>query len=300
MNKKDKRKIPWNKGLKTGKQTKETIKKRSLSLMGHFVSEKTRMKISEAQKGEKAHNWKGGISFIKRKLKGRNKFYPDYKYKYSGNALNAMKIDKFKCIHCSSRNNLVVHHWNKDKKDNRIKNLITLCRSCHAKLHNINRDIGKQSKVPFRDGLRLAGQYLFTLRNAITGQITSRQMRFNLIPTTGRTMLANNLTDTSPDNTMLVSHVALGTGTSAPANGDTTLETETFRNAVASRTNGNNIAYITGFYGATEVTGTFREVGVFSDGSGAADSGILLSRVAINITKSNSESLTIDWSLTIQ
>jgi len=145
----------------------------------------------------------------------------------------------------------------------------------------------------------LKGEYKFTIRDAKTGRIKRIYRYSNIIPTVGRTMIANNLTDTSPDNTLLVSHVALGTGVTAPANGDTTLETESFRNAVASRTNGNNVAYITGFYGATEVTGTFREAGIFSDGSGAADSGILLSRVAINITKSNSETLTIDWTLTI-
>ena len=150
-----------------------------------------------------------------------------------------------------------------------------------------------------RSTIKLIGEYKFTIRDAKTGKIKRIYRYSNIIPTVGRTMLANNLTNASPDNTPLVSHVALGSGTDAPANEDTTLQTETYRNAVASRTNGNNIAYITGFYSATEVNGTFRETGIFSDGSGAADSGILLSRVAINITKSNSETLTIDWTLTI-
>ena len=112
-------------------------------------------------------------------------------------------------------------------------------------------------------------------------------------------MIANNLTDTTPDNVMYVKKVALGSGTNTPANGDTTLQTETYRNDVASRTNASNIGYVTGFFSSTEVSGTFREAGLFSDGTASANTGILVSRVAINITKSLSESLTIDWTLTI-
>lgn len=121
----------------------------------------------------------------------------------------------------------------------------------------------------------------------------------NLIPTVGRTMIADQLINSTPDNTPVVTHIALGTGVTAPANGDTILQTETYRNAVASKTNANNIAYITGFFNATEVTGTFREAAIFSDGTGSADTGILISRVAINITKSGTETLTLDWTLTI-
>jgi len=121
----------------------------------------------------------------------------------------------------------------------------------------------------------------------------------NIIPTVGRTMLANNLADASPDNTILASHVALGTGTTAPANGDTTLETETYRNVVASRVNVGNVAYITGFFTASEVSGTFEEAGIFCDGSGSVDTGILFSHVLTgSITKSGSETLTVDWTLT--
>lgn len=121
----------------------------------------------------------------------------------------------------------------------------------------------------------------------------------NLLPTVGRAMIANNLTDATPTNTPLVNKVELGTGTTAPANGDTDLETGTYRNDVASLTNANHVAYMTGFFGATETSGTFREAGLFSDGTATLGTGVLLSRVAINITKSTSETLTLDWELTI-
>lgn len=145
----------------------------------------------------------------------------------------------------------------------------------------------------------LKGHYRFTIRDSKTGKIKRVKEYFNLIPTVGRTLIANNLTSSSPDNDPRINYVALGTGTTAPANNDTTLETETYRNTVASETNANNVAYITGFFNATENDGTYKEVGLFADATGVADSGILFSRVAIDITKSNTETLTIDYTITI-
>ena len=122
----------------------------------------------------------------------------------------------------------------------------------------------------------------------------------NLIPTTGRAAIANNLTAVSPSPaSLLVNYVALGSNATTPANADTTLGTETYRNAIASRTNSSNIAYLTGFFSATETSGTYREVGLFINGTGSADSGTLFSHAAVNITKSTSETLTVDWTVTI-
>lgn len=45
--------------------------------------------------------------------------------------------DAFTCNVCGSEDKLIVHHkveWRKTK-DNRPENLVTLCRSCHAKIH---------------------------------------------------------------------------------------------------------------------------------------------------------------------
>lgn len=150
-----------------------------------------------------------------------------------------------------------------------------------------------------QEKVALKGIYTFTVRDAATGRIKRTYKYENLVPTVGRTMIANNLTNASPTNVMKITHAALGSGTNAPVNGDTTLQTETYRNAIASITNASNVGYATGFYTATETSGTYRECAIFSNGTGAANSGVLLSRVAINITKSTSETLTLDWTLTI-
>lgn len=145
----------------------------------------------------------------------------------------------------------------------------------------------------------MKGVYKFTLEDIYTGK--KRVFEYeNLIPTVGRTAIADHLTNASPSPASLrANYTALGSGTTAPANGDTQLQTETFRKAIASQTKSNNIAYMTAFYTAAEAVATHREAGVFINGTGTANSGTLFSRVAINITKSGTETLTIDYSITI-
>lgn len=121
----------------------------------------------------------------------------------------------------------------------------------------------------------------------------------NLNPTVGRTMIMNNLTDATPDNTMLIDYTSLGTGTNAPANGDTQLQTEVFRKVTASRSNASNVGYVSAFYTTTETSGTYRECGLHSNATATANSGILVVRAAINITKTTSQTLTIDHTLTL-
>lgn len=139
-----------------------------------------------------------------------------------------------------------------------------------------------------------------TVRDAITGKVKRVQEYHNIVPTVGRAAIAANMTSVSPTPAnILVNYCGVGTGTNAPANGDTQLQTEIFRNAVASRTSASNIAYITGFFAATEGVATLKEAGLFIAGTATANSGTLLSRVAINVTKSNTETLTLDWTITI-
>jgi len=146
----------------------------------------------------------------------------------------------------------------------------------------------------------MVGIWRFTIRDAVTGRIKRVQTYRNLLPTVGRAAIANHLTSATPSPAALrINKTALGTGVTAPANGDTQLQTETFRKDTASATNSNNVGFVTAFYTAPEVSGTFREAGLFINGTATVNSGTLFSRVAINITKTASETLTIDYTLTI-
>lgn len=153
--------------------------------------------------------------------------------------------------------------------------------------------------MELKEALKIRGHLRCTIRDAKTGKVKRVYEYDNILPTVGRQMLADNLTNGSPDNTPRITHVALGSDATAVANGDTILGTETYRNTVASQTNAGHIAYFTGFFDATETTGTYNEAGLFADGTGSADTGILFSHVNISITKSAVETLTIDWTVTI-
>ncbi|MFA6429769.1 MAG: hypothetical protein WCV84_04710 [Patescibacteria group bacterium] len=146
------------------------------------------------------------------------------------------------------------------------------------------------------DHLTLKGRVRLAVWNP-DGSLASEQIVDNLVVTAGRALLAQAFANPSID--VRVSHVELGTGTTAPANGDTVLETPSYRNAIASALNVSNVATLTGFFSATECNGTYREAGLFINGTGSLGTGTLLSRVAINITKSAIQTLTIEWAITL-
>lgn len=47
----------------------------------------------------------------------------------------AFKRDKYKCQCCGTKEHILAHHLDCDKKNNKILNLITLCLQCHFHLH---------------------------------------------------------------------------------------------------------------------------------------------------------------------
>lgn len=149
-----------------------------------------------------------------------------------------------------------------------------------------------------KDRLGFVGEYRFVLENVITGQREVHYYR-NVIPVVGRTMIANNLTSPVPSNTMLITHAALGSSTTAPIESQTILVSETYRNQIVSRTNSSNVAYASAFFNQTETTGTYREAAIFSNATSTPNSGVMMSRVSINVTKTNVQKLTIDWTLTL-
>lgn len=123
----------------------------------------------------------------------------------------------------------------------------------------------------------------------------------NIIPTAGRTVIAEWIVgDNTNDADNGANYGSLGDSNTAVANGDTTLGNETYRKATSSANNASNIAYLSNFYSATEVTGTFEEAGWHIDGTGTTDSGELLSHFLTGtITKTSVETLTVESQLTI-
>jgi len=151
-----------------------------------------------------------------------------------------------------------------------------------------------------KEGAKIKGIWKFTIRDAKTGELKRIYNYENLIPTAGRNNIAKALAgDLSAISETEINFTSLGSGVTAPANGDTTLETEVFRKAVASSTSSSNQLFVTAFYIAVEAVGTHREAGLHIDGTAGVDTGVLFSRVAINVTKTITETLTIDYTVTI-
>ena len=84
------------------------------------------------QKGENNPCWKGGHSI--------------YKKTYYESSKNR------KCSLCGSTHFLVVHHKDGNRENGKVSNLLLVCRSCHAKIHNLYQNLGLPKKNPLKTG----------------------------------------------------------------------------------------------------------------------------------------------------
>lgn len=127
------------------------------------------------------------------------------------------------------------------------------------------------------------------------GEIKDEQRVRNLVVDAGENHIADQLSSSPGQGAM--SHMAIGTGSTAAAFGDTTLGAETDRNALTSRTDSVNVVTYVGTWAAGDGTNSaLREAGIFN----AASNGTMLARaVYSNIDKQAGDTLTITWTVTI-
>lgn len=142
-------------------------------------------------------------------------------------------------------------------------------------------------EVPVEDNVRVV------LRGP-DGEVKQEETCHNLITTVGRNAIIEQL-DASPANAK-PSHMAIGTGTTAAAAGDTTLQTELDRNALTSKSVTGNVCTMVGDWPAGDGTGAVTEAGVLNAGSG----GDLYSRAVFSvINKGAGDTLEITWTYTL-
>ena len=127
------------------------------------------------------------------------------------------------------------------------------------------------------------------------GKLKHEDLVDNLVVDAGESHIADQLSSTPGGAAM--SHMAIGTGATAAAFGDTALGAETDRNALTSRTDATNVVTYVGTWAAGDGTNAaLREAGIFN----AASVGTMLARaVYSNIDKQAGDTLTITWTVTI-
>jgi hypothetical protein len=149
----------------------------------------------------------------------------------------------------------------------------------------------KERKM-FNDTVKLVGELRITVTNP-EGNVKHEVVVPNLVVTTGKEFIASRMVGTSSN---VMSHMAIGTGTTAAAVGDTTLGTEAGRVALTSSTaTSNSVAYVATFPAGTG-TGAITEAGIFN----ASSSGTLLCRTVFSvINKGAADTLGITWTVTV-
>lgn len=115
----------------------------------------------------------------------------------------------------------------------------------------------------------------------------------NLVVTTGLNYIVSRMKDATAT---AMSHMAIGSGSSAASAGNTALGTELGRVTLTSSTvSTNTIQYVASFPAGTG-TGTVYEAGILN----AASAGTMLCRTVFGlVTKDAGDSITITWTITV-
>jgi len=141
------------------------------------------------------------------------------------------------------------------------------------------------------ENIKITGEWLFYLDNYLV------KREKNLLVQAGLNYLASLLI---AENTNEMSiYLALGTGTTAAAAGDTTLENEGLRKIVSAKTRQGNMVRLRTYFLASEANNpSWTEFGIFLAGTDVRDSGVLLNRLVTPFSKSANTALTIEVRLT--
>ncbi len=129
------------------------------------------------------------------------------------------------------------------------------------------------------------------------GRLKDQRETDNLVVTAGKNHIADQLKSSPAQSAM--GWMAVGTGSTAPAAGDTLLGTEIDRNALTSRTASANVVTYVGDWAAGDATNSaIAEAGIFNIVT--ANTITMLARATFTaINKGASDTLKITWTVTI-
>ncbi len=138
----------------------------------------------------------------------------------------------------------------------------------------------------FESNLTLTGTLSISLNGEVVKEVP------NLVVTTGKNYVASRMKDATAT---AMSHMAVGTGSTAAAAADTALGSEAARVALTSTTvSTNTVSYVATFPAGTG-TASLTEAGILN----AASSGTLLCRTVFAVvSKGASDVMTVTWTIT--
>jgi hypothetical protein len=142
------------------------------------------------------------------------------------------------------------------------------------------------------DTLKVTGNLQVVLKDKDGNVKDSRDIK-NLVVTTGKEFIAAAIASTQT----YMSHMAIGSSSTAPAVGDTTLGTELGRSALTSTTVSGAVVTFNASFGAGVGTGAVTEAGIFNDGTAGA---LLCRTVFAVVNKGADDSISITWQVTVQ
>jgi hypothetical protein len=138
---------------------------------------------------------------------------------------------------------------------------------------------------------KLTGKVHLTVTNE-HGEVVE-QRATNLVVTTGKNFTASRMVGVASN---VMSHMAIGAGTTAAAVGDTALGSELGRVALTASTAANNVVTYTATFGTGVGTGAVTEAGIFN----ASSAGTMLCRVVFAVVnKGANDTIAITWTVTV-
>ena len=141
------------------------------------------------------------------------------------------------------------------------------------------------------EGIKATGDvYIDVIRD---GAVVEKRHIPNLVVTVGKNFIASRMTGTAQS---VMSHMAIGSGATAVAAGDTTLGTELGRVALGSSTaSGSTITYTATFIGG-QGTGNIVEAAILN----ASTAGTMLCRTVFPVvSKQVADTIAVTWVVTI-
>lgn len=146
-----------------------------------------------------------------------------------------------------------------------------------------------------KDDTKVSGTLHVLVRDTTTGQIKYDVTFNNLVVSAGTAFIASRMSGAASG---VMTYMAVGTGNTAPASGDVTLQTELARVAlsVSGGTPTANAVLYTATFPAGTGTGALTEAGIFNASSG----GTMLSRTTYAVVnKGASDEMIVNWTVTV-